>query len=199
MSQQPAVSLSGADSDHPATSRAVEVRDPLGGVSRGANHPAITSNSTIGTTLSAGYPVQCFNPRVVSLQPAAATDCNFIINQIILRLFDPTRQLTFGFVDDVDVNLSKPEYRQWQYGQCLISIKNPNVFQSDTFRLLDVATTARRITMQCVVDTQEKIGGTAKIGTVGRGFYVSVGGLLAASPLLSDVMLFRESTGVESS
>lgn len=168
------------------------------GVSRVANHPAVTSNSTIGTVPPARHPVQCFNPFIIHLQPAAATDCGFIINQIILRLFDPTRQLTFGFTDAADVNLSKPEYRAWQYGQCVISVKNHNVAQVDTFRLLDLATTARRITIQCLVNTQDKLGGVANIGTDGRGFYVYVGGPLISSPSLSDVMLLSESTGAES-
>ncbi|CAD6586183.1 MAG: hypothetical protein ASARMPRED_002466 [Alectoria sarmentosa] len=179
-------------------SQAVEIRDPLMGVSRVANHPAVTPNSTIGTAPPARHPVQCFNPFIVHLQPAAATDCGFVINQIILRLFDPTRQLTFGFTDAADVNLLKLEYHAWQYGQCVISVKNHNVAQVDTFRLLDLATTARRITIQCLVNTQDKLGGVANIGTDGRGFYVYIGGPLISSFSLSDVMLLSESNGAES-
>ncbi|CAF9934810.1 hypothetical protein IMSHALPRED_009843 [Imshaugia aleurites] len=204
VARQPAVSVSrrGSISRHrseePAKSQAVDIRDPQMGVPRVANDPAVTSNFTIDIAPTARYPVNCFNPLIHYLQPAAATDCIYIINQIVLRLFDPTRQLLFGFTDADDINLSKPEYQKWQYGQCLISVRNRNVFQSDTFRLLDVAGTARRITMQCVVDTQEKIGGTAQIGTQGRGFYVYVGGLLASSPALSDAMPLRSPGGVES-
>ena len=203
--QQPTVSvsrrglLSQHESENSAGPQSVEIRESLMRVSRVANPPDVTSNSTIGTPRPARHPVHCFNPFVAHLQPAAATDCSFIINQIILRLFDPTRELTFGFTDAADVNLSKPEYQKWQYGQCMISVKNTDVTRVDTFRLLDLATTARRITMQCLLNTQDKIGGIAHIGTEGRGFYVYVGGPLASSSTLTDVMLFRESTGVDSS
>ncbi|CAF9932142.1 MAG: hypothetical protein ALECFALPRED_005224 [Alectoria fallacina] len=96
-SQKPAVSVSrrAMRSQHHSANSAgfqeVEIRDPLMGVSRVANHPAVTPNATIGTAPPARHPVQCFNPFIIHLQPAAATDCGFIINQIILRLFDPTR------------------------------------------------------------------------------------------------------------
>lgn len=202
--QQPAVSvsrrgvLSQHHSENPAEPQSLEIRDPLMRVSWVVNHPDVTSNSTIGTPRPARHPVHCFNPFIVHLQPAAPTDCTFIINQVILRLFDPTRELTFGFTDAADVNLSKPEYQKWQYGQCMISVRNIDVTRVDTFRLLDVVITARRITTQCLVNAQDKIGGIANIGVEGRGFYVYVGGPLGSSPQLSDVMLFRESTGVDS-
>lgn len=203
-SQRPAVSVSRRtirsqkDSENGAGSQRVETRDPSMGASRVSNLPAVTSNSTLSPAALPRYPVNCFNPFIIHLQPAAATDCGVIINQVILRLFDPTSQLNFGFTDAADVDLSKPEYQKWQYGQCMISVKNNNVAQVDIFRLLDVATTARRISTQCLVNTQDKIGGVASIGTDGRGFYVYVGGRLASSPALSDLTLLRESTGAES-
>lgn len=205
VSQQPAVSVSRRairsqdESEQSAASRLVETRDPLMmSVSRVSNHPAVASNFTLGAAAPPRYPVRCFNPLVIHLQPAAATDCGFIINQVILRLFDPTRQLTFGFTDVADVDLSKPEYRKWQFGQCMISLRNDDVASVDTFRLLDVATTARSITTLCLVTTQEKIGGVATIGTEGSGFYIFVGAPVISSLALSDVMLLSESSGVES-
>lgn len=197
VAQQPAASVSrrGSTSHHhsedSAGYQAVEIRDPLRAVSRLEDHPVVTSNSTIDTVPPTRYPVRCFNPFVIHLQPAVAPDCNYIINQIILRLFNPTRQLTFGFTDAVDVDLSRPPYQRWQYGQCLISVKNNDVAQVDTFRLLDLAATARRISMHCLVNTQEKLGGVATIGTDERGFYVYVGGPL-------DVILLSERSHAES-
>lgn len=81
----------------------------------------------------------------------------------------------------------------------MISVKNDDVTRVDTFRLLDVAATARRITMQCLVNSQDKVGGVSDIGTDGRGFYVYVGGPLDSSASLGDVRLFGESRGVKSS
>ena len=106
--------------------------------------------------------------------------------------------MTFGFTDAADVNLLKPEYRAWQYEQCVISVKNHNVAQVDTFRLLDLATTARRISIQCLVNTQDKLGGVANIGTDAREIYVYVGGPLISSPSLSNLLLSSESTSAES-
>ncbi|KAL9136805.1 MAG: hypothetical protein Q9175_001988 [Cornicularia normoerica] len=204
ISQRPAVSVSRRairsqhNSENPAASQGLETRDPLAGVSRFSKFTAIASNFTLSATAPSTYPVHCFNPFIIHLQPAVATDCGYIINEVILRLSDPTRQLTFGFTDAADINLSKPQYRKWQFGQCMVSLKNDNVAQADTFRLLDVATTARRISTQCLVSKQEKIGGTSSIGTDGKGFYVFVSAPLASSPVLSDVILSGESTGVES-
>lgn len=206
VSQQPAASvsrrgvLSRHHSEGPARAQSMETRDPLTGVSHVANHSIVTSISTIGLVRPPiRYPIHCFNPLIIHLQPAAATDCGIIITQIILRLFVPTRQLTFGFTDAEDINLSRPEYQKWQYGQCMISVKNDDVTRVDTFRLLDVAATARRITMQCLVNSQDKVGGVSDIGTDGRGFYVYVGGPLDSSASLGDVRLFGESRGVKSS
>lgn len=75
----------------------------------------------------------------------------------------------------------------------MISVKNNDEAQVDTFSLLDVATTARMISTKCLVHAQPKIGGVATIGTDGRGFYVFVGGPVVSNPALSDTMLLRES------
>ena len=174
--------------------RELVTRDPLAGVSPVSNDLVLTTNLTLPN-----YPVHCFNPLILHLQPAAAEDCFFIINQIILRLFDPTRQLTWGFTDDVDVNLSKPQYQKWQYAQCMISVKDNDEGQVNTFRPLDLANTARRISTQCLIYQDVKFGGVATIGIEGRGFYVFVGGPLASISAVRDMMLLGESTGVKSS
>lgn len=192
ISHQPAASISkraiGSQSE-PESVRAshkVETSDLATGASRLSDRPAVASNVplTIGTPTA--YPVHCFSPLIVHVPPATAADCSYIINYVILRLFDPTRQLTFGFTDAADINLSKPEYRRWQHGECAISVKNHDEGQSDVFSLLDVATTARRISTQCLVNTRVKLGGVASIGTEERGFHVYVGGPLAVESGLSD-------------
>ena len=80
----------------------------------------------------------------------------------------------------------------------MISLMDNDMAQVDTFRLLDVATTARRISTQCLIYTQEKMGGVASIVTDGRGFYVYVGAPLGSNPALSAAMVLREATGTES-
>lgn len=204
-SQQPAVSVSKRatrsqqDSENSARAPGVKTRNPVTSVSRVSNRPILISNLTLSPAAPPRYPAQCFNPAIIHLPPAAATDCIYVINQIILRRFDPTRQLTFGFTDAADVNLARAENQKWQFGQCMVSVKNNDESRVDTFRMLDVASTARRISIQCLVDTQDKIGGVAYVGTDARGFYIYVGGPLDSSPGFDDVMLLRGSTGAESS
>lgn len=177
----------------------IETRDPLRGVSRVSNHPAVASNAALSAPALPTYAVNCFNPLIVRIPPAVARDCSYVINQVILRLSDPTRELTFGFTDAADINLSKPEYRKWQHGQCMITLKSDHEGQMDKFRLLDVAMTARRIVTHCVVNTKDKIGGVSGIGTEGKGFYVYVGGPLVPRRALSDVLLLPgDNGGVES-
>lgn len=76
-----------------------------------SNYPVVVSNFTLSVAAPPEYPVHYFNPFIIHLPAATATDCGFIIDRILLRLFDPTRQLTSGFTEAVDVNLSKPENR----------------------------------------------------------------------------------------
>ncbi len=166
----------------------LDIRDPLRDVSRVSNHPTEASNSFLNIEAPPKYPVHCFDPSITPLPSAAAVDCSFLINQVILGPPDPTRQLTWAFTDAADINLSKSEYRKWQYGQCMISVRNNGDGRPDAFRLLDLAATARRITMQCVINTQHKSGGIASVGTDGRGFKVYLGGPLTSSQLLDDLM-----------
>ena len=183
------------DSEDTEAPQGIESRDPLRGVSRVSNHPVVASNAALSAPALPTYAVNCFNPLIVSIPPAVATDCSHVINQVILRLSDPTRELTFGFTDAADINLSKPEYRKWLHGQCMISVKSHYEDQEDTFRLLDIAMTARRIVTHCVVNTKDKIGGVSSIGTDGRGFYVYVGGPLVPALAVSDVLLLPGNNG----
>ena len=206
VSHQPAVDVSrraiGPPEDIASTeaTRGNGTRDPPKSVmSRPAARPLATSDATLSVAIAHEHPVNCFNPLFVHLPPAVATDCSYIINQIILRLFDPTRSLTFGFTDDAEINLSKPHYQKWQHGQCMVAVKNHDMSQFDSFRLIDVATTARRVTIRCVVDAEAKIGGVADILRNERGFYVYVGGALSSRLASNGVRTLPEIAGAESS
>ena len=202
VSEQPAISVSRRTiesehgSDDSAVSQAIETRDPLTDLTLVS--PTSPSNSTLSPSVGHRYAVQCFNPHIMDLPPATGADCSYIIDDIILRLFDPRRELTFGYTDDADIDLSRPEYQEWQHGECVIAVKNYHEPSFDTFRLLDVARTAARIVSQCVDFMRERVGGIAGVGTDGRGFYVYVGGQLDAGVVVDDAMLLPEGIGAES-
>ncbi len=202
VSGQPAASVSRRDirsqdaSEIAGVSQELETRDPLRRVSHVSNRPTWTSNFTLNEASPTDHPVHCFNPSIIHLPLAVATDCGYIINHLILRGLDPLRQMTFGFTDAVDINLLNPEHSKWQHGQCIITLANNDERLIDTFRMLDVVKTARRISTQCLGTTGRKMGGVSSIGTDGRGFYVYVGGPLDSSPVLSDVVLLNESAAV---
>ncbi len=127
------------------------------------------------------YPVQCFNPTFVHrLKPAMYSDCDFIINEIIVRLPNPMLEQTFGYTDAEDINLSREENRQWIYGKCAVFIRNIDTSSRDVFSFVDVAHTAHRIMEKCVEESKYAIGGTADIGTIEDNFYVGVGGIAGA-------------------
>ena len=182
-------------SEHTEVPQGVEIRDSTRETSSLSVVPVVASNFTLSPSAPPEYPIHCFKPFILVLPPAVATDCRRIIRDTILHLADPTQQLTFGFTDAADINLSKPEYREWQHGQCMISVINNNMAQMDEFRLIDVANNARRITWQCLVVAPEKIGGVTSVGTNGRGFYVYVGGLLDSSRLPTEVVSWLDSPG----
>lgn len=124
------------------------------------------------------YPVHCFDPSVVHrLKRAVASDCAIVIDEIILRLPNPMLEQTFGYTDAADINLSKPEYNHWAYGQCAIFVRNTVKTTQGRFRFVDVAFAAQRIIQQCVEGSKHGIGGTSNIGTNDYNFYVGVGGV----------------------
>lgn len=123
------------------------------------------------------YPVNCFNPYSVRLKPAAVEDCQFIINQIILRYPNPMSQRTFGYSSSADIDLSLPQNEKWIFGQCAMFVRNMDKTRTDTFRIVDVAYTAHQIMTKCVVGVKYPVGGIADVGTVADNFYVGVGGV----------------------
>ena len=76
----------------------------------------------------------------------------------------------------------------------MVTVRNNDLNQLDTFRLVNLAETARRVTTQCVVDAPQQMGGVAGIGSLGRGFYVWVGGPLDEGFALGDGISSPEST-----
>ena len=170
-----------SSSKHAEEPRGIGTRDVARKASRISLAHVVASNSTFKLSAPPEYPIHCFSPSIIVIPPAVATDCIHIINNVILRLADPTRRLSFGFTDAVDINLLEPEYQKWQDGQCVISVSNNDVTQMDHFRLIDVAIAARRLVSQCVIATREKMGGVVSIGTEERGFYVYVGSPLEGS------------------
>ena len=159
-------------------------------------HPAGATNSTSSLTAAWNHPVTCFDARITHLQETLSRDCNHIANQIIYNLFDPQAQMTFGFTDAADINLSRPEYQKWQYGRCMVSLRNDDETQVDTFRFLDVVVTAIRINGNCVVDRWEmKQGGTARVGALEHLFYVYLGP--PVDSVSSDVTFSRRETGAK--
>ena len=137
---------------------------------------SIKSTRTIGVPPQ--HSIDCFDRTGIALKPAVAEDCNFVINQYLLRLPNPMQEQTFGYTDAADINLSIMKNREWFHGKCVILIDNDDETQTDIFRPVDLAVTAQRINKKCVTDAKEPVGGTAFVGSYMKSFYVSVGGLV---------------------
>ena len=125
------------------------------------------------------YPVSCFDPsKRPRLKDAVASDCKFIMNEIILRLPNPMTVQSFGWTDAEDINLANKENGQWIYGQCVVFIKSfDGMVGRDRFRFVDVAVTAHRIIEHCIEEAKYAIGGISDIGTIADKFYVGVAGM----------------------
>ena len=147
-----------------------------GGAGRTLNLIAPLANLSRSVKAPPDHPVDCFNPYSVKLQNADKEDCDFIINEIILRYPNPMSEQTFGYGPSADFDLSLPENQKWIYGSCVIFVRNSVGTRRDTFRLVDVALAAHRIVKECIVGARYPIGGTADVGPVANNFYVGVGG-----------------------
>ena len=127
--------------------------------------------------LNESHQAHCFDPSMSPpLEPASASDCDFIINNIILSLPNPMLEQSFGYTDDVDVNLSIDGNGRWTYQHCKVLITN-RAKTTSRFRFLDVAYTAHRIMEQCIEGSKYGLGGTAKVGALDSRFFVGVGGI----------------------
>lgn len=123
------------------------------------------------------YAIECFDNHSSRLRPATAENCQVVINYIILGYPDPMLSRTFGFNDDVDIDLREDDNKKWVYENCVIFIRNHNKNRVDTFSMADVAVTADRIVDQCVTGTKYGWGGTSQVGSPSEFFYVAVGGV----------------------
>lgn len=139
------------------------------------------------------YPVTCFDPYSVQLKPAAAQDCEFVINQIILRYPDPMVRQTFGYRTSADIDLSLPQNEKWTFGSCAIFVRNLDKTRTDTFRMVDVAYTAHSIMTDCVSGAKYPMGGTADVGTVASNFYVALGGIPATDATNTSIVQYFSS------
>ncbi len=136
----------------------------------------LPTNPAARVSTSPVYPVECFERRIPKLSPTMADDCQVIIDHVILRYPNPMMPQTFGYSDSVDIDLRKPENQRWIFGQCSIFVRGLDQTLDDTFRMVDVASTASRITKTCVTEVKYPNGGAAGIGSTEENYYVAVGG-----------------------
>ena len=80
----------------------------------------------------------------------------------------------------------------------MVSLRNDDETQVDTFRFPDVVVPAVRINGRCVADKWAvPLGGTARIGALEHSFYVYLGAPVASDSVSSDVILSRRETGAK--
>lgn len=139
---------------------------------------AISNTSTGRLGRYEAHPVRCFDPSFARrLQPAVVSDCNVVIDEIILRLPNVMREQSFGYTSDEDVDLTIKENGQWIWDQCVIFVRELDRQGSDIFSYADVVIAAKRVIEQCVEGSKYALGGTSGVGRKEESFYVTVGGL----------------------
>lgn len=136
-------------------------------------HSSTLNTSIIHRPISVP-PVTCFNPYATGIAYAKAEDCLVIIHHIILSYPNPMQPETFGYNDDVDVDLRERVNAAWDYGKCVAFVRNERKTRVDTFRMADVAAAANRITDECIMGQRYAVGGSTDVGS--EGFYVGLGG-----------------------
>jgi len=137
-------------------------------------HPSSSNTSAILRTISIP-PVHCFNPYSTGIEHAEAEDCRVIIHHIILSYPNPMQPQTFGYNDEVDIDLRERDNAAWDYGKCVIFVRNGHKSRVDTFRMADVAAAANRVTDECIEGKRYAVGGSTDVGS-SRGFFVGLGG-----------------------
>lgn len=145
--------------------------------------PRISSSASHGSMSqlnpTVDHNISCFHPIPIEYRAANADDCNKIIDVIILRLYpEPFAELSWGYTDQQDINLSLEKNNKWILGECMIFVRCPNQSSVDRFRIVDVAIRAKNLIKECVVGTKEGYGGFSDIGNLPflASFYVAVGG-----------------------
>lgn len=174
-------------------SQTLEAREPPAG----PDFSLSLTNITSSIRASPENTIHCFLPGQFRLERAIASDCDVVINEIILRLENPMNVQTFGFNESADVDLSLPGNQKWYYEQCLITVDSMDRTQQAHFRPLDVAIAAQRIMHQCVIESKDALGGTAPIGDPDVDFYITVGGIRRSSVSATDTKLLLPSNGIK--
>ena len=143
------------------------------GSSSSASHGSMSQLNAI-----VGRDPKCFHPIPLKYRAANADDCNEIIDSILLRYPEPFAELSWGYTDQQDINLSLEKNDKWMLGECTIFVRSPSRSSVDRFRIVDVAAKAKDVIKECVVGTKEGYGGFSDIGNLPSlaSFYVVVGG-----------------------
>ena len=102
----------------------------------------------------------------------------------------------FGYTSAADIDLSQRENERWFYGQCVIFVRALDKTEIDTFRMLDVALTARNIIDKCIADTKFMVGGASSIGSK-KGFFVGVGGPNVTPPGMQTLLPLAQNISSE--
>lgn len=103
-------------------------------------------NFSIPITNPPRYPLHCFNDYSTRLASATEEDCEVVINFVILAYPNPMEPKTFGYSDEVDVDLTTRRNQKWHHGNCVVFVRNLDKTKVDTFRMVDVAEVATRLT-----------------------------------------------------
>ena len=138
-------------------------------------HPGRFNLSTIPQA-PLRYGVACFENASTRLRSTNPEDCQIVINHIILGYPNPMLPRTFGFNDEVDIDLRKNANKKWKYENCIIFVYNRDKEAVDTFSMVDVAARASRIVQECVIGTKYAFGGSSNVGSPMKYFHVALGG-----------------------
>lgn len=154
-------------------------------VTAGTSHISSEMSLTMGLQATTDHHVECFNTVDHNVGTTIAEDCDVVINQVILQLYDPFKKQIFGFDQTADVDLSSPQDHSWAYGHCVISVWTTRRTEQDKFSMVDVAVVAQAIIGECVTGTKDALGGHGFIGSLDKNFFVIVGetrGLRSTTP-----------------
>jgi len=140
-----------------------------------SHHPSSDNTSAILRTNEL-RPIHCFNPYSTGIEQVKVKDCRVIIHHIILSYPHPMLPQTFGYNDEVDVDLREQENAAWYYGNCVIFVRSEHKSEVDTFRMVDVADAANRVMNECIEGKRYAVGGSTAVGSSRSDFYVGLGG-----------------------
>ena len=141
-----------------------------------SNPSLISPDTSHNLTVPFDFPIECFRPYHTALKTASVEDCRFIIDNIIVAYPDPMLPKTFGYTDDVDIDLRDLDNSVWVHGKCSMFVRNRAENIIDVFSMADVGASAEKILRECVIGMKYGVGGIRGIGHLGKNYYVGVGG-----------------------